>query len=48
MSANVSYGLSTRDGSPQHLALPSIGLGAMGDGRARGPTSPVTRIFDGH
>ena len=34
MSANVFYGLSPRDGSPQHLAVASIGLGAMGDGRA--------------
>ena len=34
MSANVYYRSFTRDGSPQHLALPSIGLSAMDDGRA--------------
>lgn len=37
MSANpiMSYELSTRDGSPQHLALASIGLGAMTEGHVR-------------
>jgi RNA polymerase sigma-70 factor (ECF subfamily) len=42
MSANVSYGLSTRDGSPQHLAVAPIGLPAMSEGRAGG-----TDICDG-
>ena len=42
MSANVSYGLSTRDGSPQHLAVASIGLAAMSEGRAGG-----TDIYSG-
>ena len=37
MSANpiVSYGLPTRDGSPQHLAVGSMGTRAVADGRVR-------------
>jgi RNA polymerase sigma-70 factor (ECF subfamily) len=42
MSANVTSGLSTRDGSLQHLAVASIGLAAMAEGRAGG-----TDIYDG-